>query len=307
MGYVNLYKQINILKNVPLFTSAEEKNLIRILNLLVKEEFLFGDDIIVENTEANKFYIIIKGKVNFYCKGEYIRTFEEGNFFGELSLLNNKKRSVTAKANSKEVICYSLSKSSFNEEIHAEIREKIKKSELEGIDIDEFEAQCIVIKLPKIPPSIRIVDTPGPSLKHFQVKIADFLKNSFMNILLYIVTTDNKSSLDLGEGRLLKSINKNNVHQFVYPIINKIDCLDKDLKQVNCFEKSESEKEIDYQDIVIHHQNQLNNLKSCLKNFQVLNLNILDKDTNKNNIKLSWLEIFRIHDKLWFFKCYISS
>lgn len=192
----------------------------------------------------------------------------------------------------------------------AEIREKIKKSELEGIDIDEFEAQCIVIKLPKIPPSIRIVDTPGPSLKHFQVKIADFLKNSFMNILLYIVTTDNKSSLDLGEGRLLKSINKNNVHQFVYPIINKIDCLDKDLKQVNCFEKSESEKEIDYQDIVIHHQNQLNNLKSCLKNFQVLNLNILDNDTNKNNIKLIFeeiLEYFNLKKSIIFKNSFITS
>lgn len=127
MGYANLYKQINILKNVPLFNGAEEKNLIRILNLLVKEVFLFGDEIIVEDTDADKFYIIIKGKVNFYSKGVYIRTFEEGNFFGELSFLNNKKRSVTAKASSKEVVCYSLNKTSFDEEIHGEIKEKIKE------------------------------------------------------------------------------------------------------------------------------------------------------------------------------------
>ena len=61
-----------------------------------------GERIIIAGKVESRMYIILEGKVEIYLSGEgqkiVVANLQKGDFFGEISLFNNKPRSANANA-----------------------------------------------------------------------------------------------------------------------------------------------------------------------------------------------------------------
>jgi len=105
-------KLIFVLRESPLFTGFSEDSLECFLAYAEEKSFLEGEEIIAEKTCGNHLYILIEGKVEIKRKisrdsdlvlsevlpARYVFTSEKGDFFGEMSLLDDECRSATVKA-----------------------------------------------------------------------------------------------------------------------------------------------------------------------------------------------------------------
>ncbi|MBC8414006.1 Crp/Fnr family transcriptional regulator [bacterium] len=89
----------NFLKSVPIFRSFSEDNLQKLI-----KDFQFmcvdrGDDIVFQDDEGTDLYIVIRGRVKVSLLGMEgndftLASLKEGDFFGEMSLIDGKARSA---------------------------------------------------------------------------------------------------------------------------------------------------------------------------------------------------------------------
>ena len=96
---------IDILKKTPLFSNLSDNELTKIGEIIKQNEYKQGDIIIKEDDliSANTFYIIHQGIIEViknYGETEelIITTKERGDFFGEISLIDDQPRSATIRA-----------------------------------------------------------------------------------------------------------------------------------------------------------------------------------------------------------------
>jgi hypothetical protein len=92
---------VNALRGLSLLRSADEPLLDAISGLLVEERRATGEDLYKEGDSGEKFYIIVKGKVEIAttdAHGEKLRLalYGDGDFFGETALLNDWRHTTTA-------------------------------------------------------------------------------------------------------------------------------------------------------------------------------------------------------------------
>jgi len=79
-----------------MFKFLEEKELNILVDAMHEKETKVGDIIIKENDDGNDLYVVEEG--NFECfkaidnKEELIKTYQKGEYFGELALLYNTPR-----------------------------------------------------------------------------------------------------------------------------------------------------------------------------------------------------------------------
>lgn len=137
----NKLKNINKLTKIRFFKHLSESKLIQLNQIMKKEKFREGDCIFKENTVGDKFYMIKKGRVLVTQNSKILREMEEGNCFGELSLLNEEKRTATVYA-ATDVTCYTLSKEIFvnflvDEKLNDFIKTKICLEDT-AIDLSEL-------------------------------------------------------------------------------------------------------------------------------------------------------------------------
>lgn len=109
--------KIDFLKNIDIFSTLTERELLQISSRVAIKEFLKNETILLEE-ESNKFmYIILLGKV------KVVRTTEQGkeiifaihqeeDFFGELSLIDGKTSNATVMAMEESLIAI-ISKENF--------------------------------------------------------------------------------------------------------------------------------------------------------------------------------------------------
>ena len=121
----DLLSRINKLKNIFIFKNLSQNKLMILAKLMKKRKYQRGDIIIQENTIGDEFYLLTKGSVKVTQHNVILREFEEGNCFGEISILNNELRTATVTA-IKSVICYVLHKSDFDRLLDREIKENLK-------------------------------------------------------------------------------------------------------------------------------------------------------------------------------------
>ena len=108
-------KRLNQLKRISLFKYLQHDLIEKISETVSIEKYALNDVIIKENCKGDKCYFIMKGSVQVYEKGKFIRELEKGSFFGERALIDhNDIRTATVIAKSFKVICFVLSKSNFN-------------------------------------------------------------------------------------------------------------------------------------------------------------------------------------------------
>ena len=60
-----------------------------------KEKFKKGEKIFEEGKKGNKLYFVKKGKFKVYTNSKFVREINEGNYFGEVTLLINEPRTAT--------------------------------------------------------------------------------------------------------------------------------------------------------------------------------------------------------------------
>jgi ATP-binding cassette subfamily B protein len=90
----------SILRDVPLFKDLDQTYLQSIAQMFSTEHVPAGRTVITESDEGSRFYIIVRGKVSVTAGREnnesvQIATLDDGDYFGEISLLANIPTTAT--------------------------------------------------------------------------------------------------------------------------------------------------------------------------------------------------------------------
>lgn len=96
---INRSDIIEMLKCVRLFKSLSQNKINLIASKVKFENFKDKDKIIVAGDDGTKLYIIKEGKADIWVKGNFIRTLNENEYFGERTLFFKEPRSATVTAN----------------------------------------------------------------------------------------------------------------------------------------------------------------------------------------------------------------
>ena len=81
------------IRSVPLFSGLKEKQLKSVLAAGKQRNFGQGDVIVSERDMGVGFYLILGGEVEVRKRGRVLAKLGKGDFFGEMSLLDNNPRS----------------------------------------------------------------------------------------------------------------------------------------------------------------------------------------------------------------------
>jgi putative ABC transport system ATP-binding protein len=104
------------LSGCPAFATLEPEALANVADKMVLERFPVGARVIRQGDEGDKFFVINRGRVDVLRDDgggpRKIATLQEGNFFGEMALLQGELRNATVTA-TEDLEVYSLDKPSF--------------------------------------------------------------------------------------------------------------------------------------------------------------------------------------------------
>ena len=92
---------IEILAQIDLFSGLPQGHLRRVVDIGVEEQYRTGATIFPEGGPGDKFYLIVEGAVRIsrFVPGmgeEALAVVRAGNYFGEMSLIDDAPRSATA-------------------------------------------------------------------------------------------------------------------------------------------------------------------------------------------------------------------
>ncbi len=93
-----------VLAQVPLFSELEESELQKIASVFKERTFPAGETVIQQGSGAAAFYVIISGEVTVLVDGIERRTLKDGDYFGEMALIDAGARTATLKA-ATELVC----------------------------------------------------------------------------------------------------------------------------------------------------------------------------------------------------------
>ena len=96
------------LAKVPLFASCTPQEIEAVAGVAQEHAFTPGQIIVTQGTPGQAFYMILSGRVEILRDGASLGTFGPGDFFGEMSLLDQAPRSATIRA-SEPTTCLMLS------------------------------------------------------------------------------------------------------------------------------------------------------------------------------------------------------
>jgi CRP-like cAMP-binding protein len=88
----------DLLKQVPLFSDLDGKELEHIANAMKQRTFQAGQEIAVEGESAVGFFVIEDGQAKVTVHGEERRTLGPGDYFGEIALITQGARTATVTA-----------------------------------------------------------------------------------------------------------------------------------------------------------------------------------------------------------------
>lgn len=123
--------------STPLFDGFSPDELLAVMRGLELVSFDAGDVIVAEGAPGDSMFILTSGKVKAYVKtpkGKSLKVqeFEEGDFFGEISVLTGKPRTATLTA-AEPCDCLELNRATLDEinKTHPGVREVLKKFQKE--------------------------------------------------------------------------------------------------------------------------------------------------------------------------------
>lgn len=95
-----MYKK-SFLKKVPLFMNISNKQINDIYKNIIERKYPKGSYLFFENEEGNTLYIVVSGLIKIYKSDisgriKTLAYLKEGDFFGEMAMLDEEKRSASA-------------------------------------------------------------------------------------------------------------------------------------------------------------------------------------------------------------------
>ncbi|MBL6989593.1 MAG: cyclic nucleotide-binding domain-containing protein [Bacteriovoracaceae bacterium] len=91
----NIDAKVKALQSMPLFAELEYNELIKVLNNMVYKTYQDQDVIIQEGDQGEELFIIVTGNVDITKQGCHIGSFSNGDYIGEMSLIDGEPRSAS--------------------------------------------------------------------------------------------------------------------------------------------------------------------------------------------------------------------
>lgn len=87
--------RVQRLRNVPLFAGCTDKQLQFIASRTDEMDLEKGKVLCREGQSGGDFFVLLSGSADVSADGKTVRTIREGEFFGEIALLDNGPRTAT--------------------------------------------------------------------------------------------------------------------------------------------------------------------------------------------------------------------
>jgi CRP-like cAMP-binding protein len=111
--------KIEVLKRSPLFAGLTRKHLVDVARLTDDLEVPAGTVLCRQGSFGQEFFVIIDGEAKATRDGEEIMTFRDGDFFGEIALLERTRRTATVTA-ATELRFFVITQHAFDSLLHAD-------------------------------------------------------------------------------------------------------------------------------------------------------------------------------------------
>ena len=95
------------LRKVPLFEGLDRREADQVARLLKERRFSAGETVVREHSGGSAFYLIVEGEATVSVAGKERGTLEPGDYFGEISLIDEGERSATITAKT-DLVCQGL-------------------------------------------------------------------------------------------------------------------------------------------------------------------------------------------------------
>ena len=97
----------NLLKQVPLFSDLDGRELEQIAESMKRREFSAGQEIAREGESGVGFFVIEDGNAKVTVHGDERRRLGPGDYFGEIALVANRPRTATVTADT-DLVAYGM-------------------------------------------------------------------------------------------------------------------------------------------------------------------------------------------------------
>ena len=142
-----------------LFNSLEDKELKTVIDSFEEKKYKAGENVITQGEEGDVLYLVDSGELDcekVFKKGDpptYLKTYKQGESFGELALLYNAPRAATIRAKT-DATCWALDRECFNNIVKDAAMKRREKYEntlrkveiLKSIDPYELGQICDALK-----------------------------------------------------------------------------------------------------------------------------------------------------------------
>ena len=93
-----IVEKILFLRHVPLFSTMPLNEIRRLAEIASEDVYSSGDPIIHQGEFGNSMYLIVDGEVRIHSGDTTLAVFKNGEYFGELSIIDGKPRSASVSA-----------------------------------------------------------------------------------------------------------------------------------------------------------------------------------------------------------------
>ena len=98
---------VEVLKRVPLFEDLNKREVGQVARLFKERRFAEGETVAKEGAGGAAFFLIDSGEATVTLGGKPRATLKQGDYFGEIALIDGGARSATVTASS-ELVCWGL-------------------------------------------------------------------------------------------------------------------------------------------------------------------------------------------------------